>query len=111
MHCVDLGEMAFEGAFGLHSESWELLRSLSRDIPHFKADGQPLRARLVQCKPGKKQKRNMRYLQVVSARSSFLRFILSFNASASRRAICIFCCIDSAFASAMPSGQSLRRQC
>lgn len=43
-------------------------------------------------------------LHVVSASSSFLRFIRSLSASASRRAICIFCWIDSALASAMPSG-------
>ena len=38
---------------------------------------------------------------MVSASSSFLRFILSLSASASRRAIWIFCCTDSALASAM----------
>lgn len=47
--------------------------------------------------------------RVVSASSSFLRFIRSLRASASRRAIWIFCWIDSAFASAMPRGQSQRR--
>lgn len=39
--------------------------------------------------------------RVVSASSSFLRFILSFNDSASRRAMAIFCVIDSALMSAM----------
>lgn len=50
--------------------------------------------------------------RVVSASSSFLRFIRSLSASASRRAICIFCWIDSAFASAMPTVRDRRRlQC
>jgi hypothetical protein len=51
------------------------------------------------------------YSHVVSASSSFLRFIRSLRASASRRAIWIFCWMDSAFASAMPPKQCRRRQC
>ena len=53
----------------------------------------------------------MRHSRVVSASSSFFRFIRSLSASASRRAICIFCCMDSAFASAMGSVQYPQRQC
>ena len=48
---------------------------------------------------------------MVSASSSFLRFMRSLSASASRRAMEIFCCIDSALASAMPPGSGRGDQC
>lgn len=40
VHCVDLSEMAFEGAFGFHSQPRELLCPLSRDISHCEANRQ-----------------------------------------------------------------------
>lgn len=89
--------MAFEGALRLHRETRQGLHPLLRDISNWRADVSY--GRWI-CRSRGRQ-RNVR---VVSASSSFFRFILSFRASASRRAIWIFCWIDSALISAMLRG-------
>src|SRR4051812_39159662 len=99
MHSVYLREVSFELFLRLHRQSRQHIDSLLRDIANytrfvsserFGSDG-PARGRQV----------SRADIRVVSASSSFLRFILSLSASASRRAIWIFCWMDSAFISAI----------
>lgn len=85
VHCVDLGKMAFEGALRLHSQPRKLLDALPGDITDC---GIELAHQMATMASGSTERGDLR---VVSASSSFLRFILSLSASASRLAICIFC--------------------
>jgi len=92
VHGVDLREMALEGPLRLHCEARQSLDAVSGDI----ADCTERVS--IRCSVHARQRRDIR---VVSASSSFFLFILSLSASASRRAIWIFCWMDSWFMSAM----------
>ena len=93
--------MALEGALRLHSQTRQRLDPLLRDIANCisllaSKDGEGV---------GAGRGGHQQDVRVVSASSSFFRFILSLSASASRRAIWIFCWMDSALISAMLSRQ------
>lgn len=87
VHGVDFGEVTFEGALGLEVESGKLFCSLAGHLAYY------YRLAEAECAGASEG------IRVVSPSSSFLRFILSFKPSASRRAICILCCSDSALTS------------
>lgn len=89
VHGVDLCKMALEGALGLHGQARESLDSLLSDIADW-----------IEMLAGGRHG-GAADIRVVSASSSFFRFILSLRASASRRATWIRCWMDSALISAM----------
>lgn len=100
VHGVDFGEMALEGALRLHGEARQSLDAVSSNIADWTGRVSSGQARASSGGEGPAQD-----VRVVSASSSFFRFILSLRASASRRAIWIFCWMDSWFMSAMLCGR------
>lgn len=103
VHGVDLGQMALEGALRLHRQARQRLDPLLRDIADCTARVSNDRGGAAGAAGASRT--GAGHVRVVSASSSFFRFILSLSASASRRAVWIFCWIDSAFISAMLRGQ------
>ena len=109
MHGINLCKMAFEVSSGLHSYSRESFGVVERDLSHWisrSISNPPTAGKSI-------MHRDMVVLidlQLVSARSSFLRLILSFRPSASLLAAVILACICSPVKSfdMVPIGGPLR---
>jgi hypothetical protein len=101
VHGVDLGKMALECALGLHGKARQGLDAVAGDIADcmqlLASQHRGWRCSAVRCDavgrgaapapaPAPVLHLHARDVRVVSASSSFFRFILSFRASASRRA-------------------------
>ena len=101
VHGVDLGEMALEGALCFHGEARQGLDAISGNIADWSS---VLAVDMAGVGMQRQALTGADHVRVVSASSSFLRFIRSLRASASRRASWIFCCMVSWFMSAMGAG-------